>query len=294
MKLNKTDVLVLGLLAKGPDKTRTLSDKTGISMSRMSAILSALVEGELLEKDGWHYRFSKSPQATAVHTLFKKYPSLSAEKLLSETELNVLRALLKRQTVREMAEKTGKTERTVYKKLESFKQMGLIADLGAGTYTLCKTGPIYEDLLPLLEDKIQIKPTLFDDPYSWVAWSGDNELILKTRNPKNTKEKIKQKGWSWTYTSESALQHYGINLIPTETTLHIHKNKEEKEYAQIEDVINHLLLENNEKATEYSKWLILLHKNKINTKKLQQKAKKHNTTKKTQSLLYDLKPIIQT
>lgn len=293
MKLNKTDVVILKLLAKRPEKTSTLAEKTKLSKSRTSAILSGLAEEGFLEKKGWTYQLSKNPQATAVYTLLKKYPTLSAENLLPKTELNVLKALTQQQTVKDIANTIGKTERTVYKKIQLFKSMGLVIDLGGGAYTLHKTNPIYEDLKPLLENKICIHPTTFDDPDTWVAWSGEDELIIKTRNPKKTKEKIAEKGWRWKYTSESALDHYGIHLIPPETTLYLHKGDEEGDYVRLEDAIAHMLLENNEKAVEYGKWLILLRQGKIDLKRLKQKAKKYNINKKIEGLLYDLKPVLQ-
>ena len=172
--------------------------------------------------------------------------------------------------------------------------MGLIADLGAGTYTLRKTGPIYEDLLPLLEDKVRMAPTTFDDPDSWVAWSSEEELILKTRNPKKTKDKIIEKGWRWKYTTDSALDHYGIHLIPPETTLYLHKRENGGEYVPLEDVIVHMFLENNEKAMEYGKWLILLRQGKIDQTRLRQQAKKYGIAKKIEGLLYEVKPVTQT
>lgn len=293
MNLNKTDITILKLLAKKPEKTSVLAEKTNLSKSRTSAILSRLVDEGLLEKKGWIYRLSKNPQATAVHTLLKKYPALSAENLLPETEFKVLRALTQQRTVKDIAKSIGKTERTVYKKIGTFKSMGLVVDLGGGAYTLHKTGSIYEDLEPLLENKISIVPVTFDDPDTWVAWSGEDELIIKTRNPKKTKDKIADKGWWWRYTSTSALDHYGIHIIPPETTLYLHKGVEEGEYVTLEDVIIHLFLENNEKAMEYGKWLILLQQGKIDQNRLRQKAKKYNINKKIEGLLYEVKPVLR-
>jgi len=294
MNLNKTDVTILKLLAKEPEKTSNLAEKTKLSKSRMSAILSRLVDEGLLEKKGWTYRISKNPQATAVHTLLKKHPSLSAENLLPETEFRVLKALRQQQTVKDTAKNIGKTERTVYKKIELFKSMGLVADLGGGTYTLRKNNPLYEDLEPLLENRVRTTPVTFDDPDTWIAWSGEGEIIIKTRNPQKTKGKIAEKDWHWKYTTTSALDHYGIHLTPPETTLYLHKEKKNGGYAPLEDVIIHLFLENNEKALEYGKWLILLQHGKINQNQLKQKARKYNITKKIIGLLYEVKPALQT
>jgi len=294
MKLNKTITVVLKLLANGPKKTSAIAEKTGLTKGRISTVLSGLVDEGLLEKEGWQYRFSKSPQATAVYTLLKKNPALSAENLLVGTELKVLKALTQERTVKEIAADIGKTERTVYKKMETLKSMGLIADLGSGTYTLRKTGPIYEDLLPLLEDKVRIAPTIFDDADSWVAWSGEEEVILKTRSPEKAKEKITKMGWQWKYTSDSSLDRYGIHILPPETTLYVHKKGNGGEYASLEDVIAHMFLENNEKAMEHGKWLILLRQGRVDANRLRQQAKKYGITKKIEGLLYEVKPVMQT
>ena len=55
----------------------------------------------------------------------------------------------------------------------------------------------------------------------------------------------------------------------------------------------HLFLENNEKAVEYGKWLILLRQGEVNLDGLRRKAREYEVSKKVEGLLYDVKPVVK-
>ena len=298
MNLNKTDVIALKALANNPQKTRDLAVNLRLNRSRASVILNKLVKTGLAEKEGRTYKLAQTQQATAIRMLLRRQPSLALENILQETEFKVLKSLSEGQkTPKEIAEEIQKTARTVYLKLAVFKSMGLAVELGAGTYAINKDSRTYQNLKPLLEDKIIIPPFAMEESDGWTAWSGEDEYILKTNNPEKLKKKIQEKGLKWKYTSTSALDHHGIHLIPPETTFYAYRGDKLKNetgnHTPLEDVIIHLLQDETEKAIEYAKWLLLLHKDKTDLIYLKKTSKKHKLSKEIEGILYDLKPIIQ-
>jgi ABC-type hemin transport system ATPase subunit len=101
------------------------------------------------------------------------------------------------------------------------------------------------------------------------------------------------------YTSTSAVSEYGIHIIPPTTTLYVTEQKNQiiksakNNYTSLEDTIIFTLLHDNRDSQTYAKYMILLHKDKINIRNLKQKAQKYNIHNKLESILYDLKPVLQ-
>ena len=91
-----------------------------------------------------------------------------------------------------------------------------------------------------------------------------------------------------------ALDYYGIHVIPPETTLFVCRGEcGGGDFVSVEEVIVHLFLENNEKAVEYGKWLILLRQGEVNLDGLRRKAREYEVSKKVEGLLYDVKPVVK-
>ncbi|MFH1054871.1 MAG: ArsR family transcriptional regulator [Candidatus Altiarchaeota archaeon] len=300
MKLNKTDVLALKSLANSQKKTSEIAAELHLSIGRASTILSKLHKLGLAKKQGWNYSLGQTPHATAIRMLLRRQPNLALENILQETEFKILKSLNEGQKrVEEIAEEIQKTRRTVYLKLGVFQSMGLAVNMGAGTYAINRDSPTYRELKPLLEAKTITPPFDLEESDGWVAWSGDNEYILKAGNIEKLKNKILEKKLRWKYTSESALDHYGIHLIPPETTVYAYSGKdrikdEGGDYAPMEDVIVHMFLDGTEKAWEHSKWLLLLHKDETDIQYLRRTARRHNLTREIEGLLYEVKPVIRT
>jgi DNA-binding transcriptional ArsR family regulator len=295
MKINKTDVSLLNALAQGPQKTSDLALKINLSKGRTSAILKKLTGSGLVEKWGWSYAIAQSGMGGRIKEVVMRNPAIRLGNILPDTEYGVLLSLTPgSKTPREIAEEIRKTARTVYLKLETFRSMGIVDETGAGTYALNKDARAYRDVKTLLEGGRIASPFPLSERAGWTAWSGYGEYILKTRNPKELKNILREKGLEWKYTSGSALSRYGIHLIPPETTLYVRSgtDKPRSEYARVEDTIIHMLLDGTENAQEYSKWLLILHKNRIDRAYLRKNAKKHGLTKQIDGVLYDLKPVL--
>jgi len=298
MKLNKTDVLLLGTLLSGPQKTSDIAKKMCLSRGRTSTILKKLIDSKLVAKRGWNYEISQSAQGCMIRAIMKRNPSLRLEKILQETEYNILCSLSKGpKTAREIANEIEKTSRTVYLKLESFKSMGLVVDYAGGTYAINSGSGAYRDITALLEGGFVAPPFALEES-EWVAWSGMDEYLLRTGNPKELIKKILEKGMKWKYASMSALNRHGIHLIPPETTLYVYagidKIKYSGDYPSVEDTIIHLILDNASNAQEYAKWLLIMHKDSIDPNRLRKTAKIHGLPKQIDGLLYDLKPVLRT
>ncbi|ODS41440.1 MAG: hypothetical protein A7315_06200 [Candidatus Altiarchaeales archaeon WOR_SM1_79] len=298
MNLNKTDILVLKALGKGPQKTSELAGRLNLSRSRTSAILSKLVKQQLVEKKGWIYSIGRIPQAKAIHLLLKKQPSLALEKILPKTELKILKLLYSGpKTIKELSLETSKTERTIYYKIGVFRSMGIVNEIG-GSYILNKKSRIYVDIEPLITDTLKTTSLLYlEDEDSWVVWSGEDEYIIKTKNPTDSIRKIESEGFKWKYTSTSVAGEYGMNIISPETTIYVYKKEgnlkiDAGEYVCIEDAIIHLFLEKNKNAEEYSKWLIQTNKEKVNLSYIREVAKKYGVSEIINNLFYDLKPTL--
>jgi predicted transcriptional regulator len=299
MKLNKTDVLLLGALTSGPQKTSDIAEKMALSRGRTSTILKKLIDLRLVAKRGWNYEIAQSSQGSMIRAIIKRNPSLRLEKILQATEYNILCSLSKgSKTPREIAEEIEKTVRTVYLKLETFKSMGLVVDLAGGTYAINSGGSAYRDIMALLAGGFVAPPFALEESAGWVAWSGMDEYLLRTGNPGELIKRIGEKGMKWKYASMSALSRHGIHLIPPETTLYVYagidKIKYSGQYPSVEDTIIHLMLDNAEKAPEYAKWLLILHKDRVDPNRLRKTAKIHGLSKQIDGLLYDLKPVLGT
>ena len=298
MKLNKTDVLLLGALISGPKKTSDIAEKMRLSRGRTSTILKKLIYSKLVSKSGWNYEIAQSAQGSMIRAIMKRNPALRLERILQDTEYNILYSLSKGpKTAREIAEEIEKTARTVYLKLEAFKSMGLVIDHAGGTYAINPGSDAYRDIMYLLAGGFAAPPFALDESASWIAWSGTDEYLLRTNNPPGELiKKAGEKGMKWKYASMSALSRHGIHLIPPETTLYIYagidKIKYSGDYPSVEDTIIHLILDNAANAMEYAKWLLILHKDGIDTNRLRKTARMHGLSKQIDGLLYDLKPVL--
>jgi predicted transcriptional regulator len=298
MKLNKTDVLLLGALLSGPQKTSDIAEKMALSRGRTSTILKKLIDSKLVAKRGWNYEISQSAQGCMIRGIMKRNPALRLEKILKETEYNILCSLAKGpRTVREIADEIEKTARTVYLKLEAYKSMGLVVELGGGTYAINPGSGAYQDIMALLAGGFAAPPFALEES-EWISWSGIDEYLLRTSNPKELIKKVLEKGMKWKYASMSALSRHGIHLIPPETTLYIYAGIDRIEYSgdypSVEDTIIHLMLDNAENALEYAKWLLILHKDSLDPNRLRKTARMHGLSKQIDGLLYDLKPVLRT
>ncbi len=298
MNLNKTDVLVLKELANTPQKTSTVALHLDLSRGRASTILNKLLKQNVVSKVGWYYQMANTSQAIAITRLIKNQPSLALEKIFTKTEFKILELLYKKQrTVKEIAKEIAKTERNIYYSVDTLKSMGLISELGAGSYTINRKHAAFEDIESILARTIKTIPSSLESEQLNVAWSGDDEYIIRTRNPEKAVRTIETGGFKWKYTSTSAAAEYGIHVIPPETILYVYKKPsnlkiDSGDYVAIEDVIIHSFLEKNRSADDYSKWLIQKNQEKIDLSYLKEAAEKYGLSKTIDGILYEIKPTL--
>ncbi|MFZ2455703.1 MAG: DUF4209 domain-containing protein [Candidatus Altiarchaeia archaeon] len=298
MNLNKTDILVLKDLANAPQKTSSIASHLDLSRGRASTILNKLLKQKIVSKTGWYYQIGNTSQAIAINRLLKNQPALALEKIFTQTEFRTLELLYKKQrTVKELSKEVGKTERNIYYSLETLKSMGLISEFGVGIYIINKQHNAFKDIESILTKTIKTIPSPLESEAFNVAWSGDDEYIIRTRNPEKAVRIIEEAGFKWKYTSTSAAAEYGIHVIPPETIFYIYKKPsnlkiDSGNYVAIEDAIIHSFLEENKSAEDYSKWLIQKNQEKINLAYLKEAANKYDLSKVIDGILYEIKPTL--
>ena len=303
MKLSKNKIRIIRVLVDASLRSREIAESIGLSGTHTSSLLRDLIRDGLVKRRGWRYSLGDTIQATLLRHMLRKHPSMRFESVLCETELKILESLYRgKNSVNELASETGKTTRTVYYKLSVFQSMALVYELYPGKYGLSREHPLYDDLVSLftardLSEKYLHPELEYKD--SLIVWSKSPEFMVRTREPRGYITYINSLGYKWAYTSSSALDHYGVHVIPPYTTVYITKrktdtiNRLDKEYVSVEDLILHLLLVNHPESKRYIHWLIQKHEDKIDFRYLKRKAIEYKLQKKIESLLYDLKPILK-
>lgn len=304
MSLNKKKIRILKELAEKPQRSRQLAEEIGLSRSHTMSLLRDLREDGLVDKKGWMYSVSDTPEAMVLRHLFRKHLSTKFELILDDLGISILEALIQgKKIVREIAKYSGKTSRAVYYKLSLFESMALVHHTRGG-YWLSERHPLYRDILSFLD--AQRLSERFRNPKleyrdAVVLWSRNSEYLVETKNPREYIKFLQDRGLRWLYSSTSAVDLYGVHVIPPKTTLYICENETEAlkhsqgEYVSMEDLIIHLLLHDpfNEDHRQYIHWIITKHEEKLDFNLLIKKAKDYGLRKEIEGILYDLKPIVR-
>ncbi len=303
MRLSKNKIKILKAIVDGPLRSREIAKSIGLSKSHTSSLLRSLIREGLVRRIGWGYSFGDSIHATLLRHILRKHPSMRFESVLCETELMILEGLYRGvNSVNDLASESGRTVRTVYYKLSVFQSMALVHELYHGRYGLSREHPLYDDLVSLFTagdlSRKYFHPELeYGD--SLVVWSRPPEFMVRTREPGEYIRYIEGLRYRWAYTSSSALDHYGVYLIPPYTFLYITGRETgtikrlDEGYVSVEDLILHLLLMNHPESRRYIHWLIQKHEDRIDFRYLRRKALEYKLRKKIESILYDLKPILK-
>jgi len=303
MKLTKNKIKIIRALITAPLRSREIAESIGLSKSRTSSLLKNLIRDGLVKKRGWDYSLGDAMQAALLRHMFRKHPHMTFENILCETELRILESLYRgKNIVNELASNTGKTTRTIYYKLSVFQSMNLVHELYPRKYELNTEHPLYDDLTSLftardLSEKYLHTELEYRD--SLVIWSKPPEFMVRTKEPEEYIKYLDDLGYKWGYTSSSAVDHYGIHVIPPYTSLYVTEKETDTikrlngEYVAIENLILHLLLEKHPETKRYIHWLIQKHEDKIDFRYLRRKASEYKLRKKIESILYDLKPVLK-
>jgi len=289
MKLSKSELQVFRAISLEPGiGTRDIPGKTKLSESRAYSLVRSLRKKGLVRADH-RYGMRLYPSALQLSRALRSQRAGLIEEAFSGKRLEILKALYNgSRSVEEISRTVDLSNKRVYYYLNWFRSFALVRHVG-GTYSLSKDHPVYKGLGLLLSRPARIPPEIEQDAF--VSWAGDNEYIVHTSNPEEYINNL-PKNFSAARTGRSLVDHYGIHIIPPDTTLYV-AGKGTK--ISVEDLVLHLLLDgpHREENKQYIRWLIQKHEDKIDFLGLKRKAIRYKLFKKIDSILYDLKPVLK-
>ncbi|MFH1834590.1 MAG: winged helix-turn-helix transcriptional regulator [Methanobacteriota archaeon] len=303
MDFNKTELRVVRTVTLNPGiSIEDVSGKMRLSEPRVYAVVQALRQKGIVKTEKrYNMRLypSGSPLSTQLSRILRSQREGIAEEALSGKRLSILKTLYRgSKRVEEIARKAGLSDKRVYHYLFWFESFGLVRNV-KGRYVLMKNHPLYGSLELLFSKPASIPAEVEQDAH--VSWAGKGEYIVHTSRPEEYRRNLPS-NISAASTASSAVDDYGIHVIPPDTTLYVAgkdsdtiKRAKKSGRMPLEDLIIHLLLDNphDEETKRYIRWLIIKHENKLDFKLLKKKAVKYNLQKTIESLQYDLKPILK-
>lgn len=270
--------------------------RTKLSRPSAYSTLRTLESQHLVKAEGRpaRYKPEKSSQSAQLSRLLRLYRPYPVATVLSRRYYSLFKQIMEdTKTVRELGETTGLSQSRLYGILTRFMYMGLIVKLRDG-YKVATSHPLYKCLLEY--EKTQ-NPNFELENEGAIIWQGDGEYLVQTDDYKRYTAGLKK---PWRFTSTSAVGEYGVNIIPPTTTVYVADQttpvieNSKGEYTNLDDTIIFTLLHDTSDSKTYARYMILLHKDKINITELRQKARRYEITKTLESIFYDLKPVMRT
>jgi predicted transcriptional regulator len=269
--------------------------KTGLSRPRAYSVIKQLKGAGLIVSDGRPavYSLSGNEKTARLSRLFKLFGQYPVEKVLSRNNNKVLRAILgESKTAEELSKEAGLSRPQTYKILSQFARMGLVKN-DRDRFFVAADHPLYKCLTDYGKP-IPFNTELEKD--AAIIWHGRGEYLIQPDDAEKYTSRISK---PWRYTSTSAVNRYGIDIIPPKTTLYVAdrtnqaiKNSEGK-YTNLEDTIIFTLLHATGDSKNYARYMILLKKDIIDQSSLRRKAKHYKIGEILESILYDLKPMLK-
>ncbi|MCK4491424.1 MAG: winged helix-turn-helix transcriptional regulator [Candidatus Altiarchaeales archaeon] len=298
MNLSKSELQVLRAVSLNPGiNIKNISGKTGLSEPRVYSIVRDL-RGRGLVKPSRTYNMALYPSAMQLSRALRSQRDGLIEEAFAGKRLGILEALYEgSRSVEEISQAVDLSDKRVYNYLQWFESFGLVRNV-KGRYVLLKDHPLYGSLRLLLSKPVKIPFEV--EQNAFVSWVGEGEYIVHTSDPGEYRQGL-QDNFLAVGTACSALDYYGIHVIPSDTTLYVTGRETDtikrakKGCMPLEDLIIHLLLDDpySEKTRRYVHWLIQRHEDRIDFRYLRRKALEYNLQKKIESMLYDLKPVLR-
>jgi predicted transcriptional regulator len=297
MDLTRPDIVAYKALMQEPGMNITeFMSRTKLSRPRAYSTLRTLESQHLVKAEGRPSRYkpeenNQSAQLSRLLRLYRPYPVAT---VLSRRYYSLFKQIMEdTKTVRELGETTGLSQSRLYGILTRFMYMGLIVKLRDG-YKVSSSHPLYKCLLEY--EKTQA-PNFELENGGAIIWQNNGEYLVQTDDYKKYTAGLKK---PWRFTSTSAVGEYGVNIIPPTTTVYVADQttpvieSSKGQYTNLEDTIIFTLLHDSSDSKEYTRFLLLLHKDKINIQELRQKARGYKINETLESILYDLKPVMRT
>jgi predicted transcriptional regulator len=297
MDLTRGDILAYKAIMQEPGMgVMAFMEKTRLSRSRAYSVLRNLEGKHLLESEGRPVTYKPAVSAQSAHLsrLLRLYRPYPVEKVISHGNRQLFKQIMDEpKSVRELNKSTGFSQSRLYGILNHFLHMGLIVKIREG-YKVSRSHPLYKCLLEY-EKSPKENPGL--ERNGAVFWQGDGEYLVRTDDYKKYAAGLNK---PWLFTSTSAVGEYGINIIPPTTTLYVADQStpviegSKGQYTGLEDTVIFTLLHDDRDSKTYARYMILLHKDKIDLARLRQKARRYKIAETLESVLYDLKPVMRT
>lgn len=296
MNLSKPQLKAFKAVLETPGiRLREFMNQTKLSKSRAYSILQQLEAKGLVSSDGKPaiYTLSKREETAHLSHMFRLYSPYPLETVLSEMHYALLKEILhENKTAEELMKAVGLSRSQTYKTLSRFAGMGLVRNSNDRFY-ISEDHPLYKCLL---EYENQPKLNTEVEKNGAILWQGDGEYLVQVDDHKKY---VSETNKPWRFTSMSAVNRYGINVIPPKIILYVADKitpvieNSDGDYTSLEDTLLFTLLNNTGESKTYARYMILLHKDEIDVKHLKQKARQYKLDKILESILYDLKPLIR-
>ncbi|MFP3910336.1 MAG: DUF6036 family nucleotidyltransferase [Archaeoglobaceae archaeon] len=251
--MNKIAIQIIKNLMLKPQNLTQLAQNLNKNIGWVSEVVNTLEKRKLVQKG----KEIKLADTYEVHLILDLMENYNLEKVLAGKREDILRSL---QTPKAPAdlEKEGYSTSTIYQALRDFKELGVIEKI--------------EDKYVISDETLR---KFFDveEFSSKFAFTAGDEKLIKTRG------EIKET--EGTSTAFSAFQRYEVNYFP----VHAYIYQGEKE-LQMEDVLIHaVLFAENIKQMSMCGVFYLLHRDKLDQRKLWSLARKWSCVEKWADLL---------
>lgn len=181
-KLNKTEVEIIRLFPHGEATVSKIAEELGIDVSWASRCISHLEEVGFLwtDREGYktHVRIADTPLGSALTHLLIEEPMMNLDTVIGDSSLQILPLLLTPgYSTREIAERTGLTQRTIQIRIKRWRSMG-VAIKSEDVYVLNPRVPL---VIEFAEEYIRNRNLVHlkeHYPDATIAWQDRDEYII--------------------------------------------------------------------------------------------------------------------
>lgn len=193
-KLNKTEIIILKSILKGPMTISQLADALGKDSSWISRNVNHLQElGFVIEKREGKSVFVtiiKNPLGDSYHTLISEEPMLNIEKILTGSGLKILPLLLKPgNNVNKITQRSSLSLRTVKGLLSRWRKMGVVT-LKKGVYVINDRHKPLINFVKYFSYNTLIRYLKESYPDATIVWHWRDEFIFAIERPIHDKRFI--------------------------------------------------------------------------------------------------------
>ena len=278
--LGKSEVKLMQILKRKGERITisSLSESMGLGLPRTSELVSSLREKGFVEvkrrKKKKLVSFSETKHAQLIEDLLGRFDYMEFSSLLSGTALDVLYALDKEQSVKDLTRTSGTHRVNAYRVLRRLMERGVVKKRDT-KYSL---NPAFARLNEIAKETVHYihrKRARELSAGATIVWEGPQNFIAKAPITKETK--------GFHLTGPSKLGDYGVPLLATKSNYYFYPEK--RGGIDLYDIAVHTILI-DPKSTRYITYLlILIAKNEVKEEPLLKRAEIYGVVQEAKSLI---------